>query len=531
MRWSVIPITLALIVSGCLGPTDDDDPAGSTARTFDLALPLWTDDAIEMDVPVPVVLIGFDAESADALDASLSEGVRVAHDAMTLNQPLPPDPDGGVEDHMPLEGKTLPVPIVPTARFDVQRLDATLQAQLSENITAWDSKDGDLLEAWLAAALVDTPLQPDPSAPSLILLHPDFEGSDATWRYTFPHGHLEPVRSFGEREPMHIRILSDQEAGDLDHWVTELVHYRFLQGAIYPMPLPECHAITLITAYRPTSVGEHLDELKDAVDLFDPEELERAFGNLTGSTVHVDAKVLELPVDDPVLDLIVRGEFGSLEAQRAWFSLNWQDYHVAHDGCEAYLSFVIHGDLASVGSGIIGIGTYDGKGYRIALSWVNEAFRLLWDPASPANQMTDGSGEYNWINFLHGHEAGHILGMHHPFHSSEGQNNAFQDVWSVMSYSTDGRVIDFSMVDRNNFQRNSAAYVIAEAARLGLDDTPEWSEAFERLTARDWNGASAALWPSVQGGVADETGYAESLFYPEGLVMFPKPVHGHHLEH
>ncbi|MBW3582154.1 MAG: hypothetical protein KY455_03550 [Euryarchaeota archaeon] len=524
MRLALIAILLAVSLSGCVDPKDDL-PEPEVTETEVPVLPLWNDGVLEIDVPVPVILVGFSDDVAAALETALADGERVVQYTSTLNQPLPPDPDAAPADRVPLAGQTLPMPIVPTARYTVHQTGPDIEGRLADNVSRWTTDDrveGRLLESWLADALNGTTLTLDPATPSLVFVHPALLDDDAPLRYTFPHGHLEPVVSFGEREAMHVRVVRD--VGDT--LVRELTHYRVLQGSVYPMPVAECHAITLITAHRPTSVAEHTPGLKSTDELFHPDELAGAFTNITGKTVHVDVKRLELPVDDPVLDLIARGEFGTMEAQRAWFSVNWQDYWVAHEGCDAYLSFVIHGDVASVGSGIIGIGTYDGKGYRIAMSWVNEAYRLVFDPASPANLVSDGSGEYNWVDFLHAHEAGHILGMHHPFHiirDGVESDQRFQDVWSAMSYSTDGRVIDFGTVDQANFQRNAAAYLVAAAARVGLEGSEAWNDTFARLAVHDWNGASALLWPAVAG--SDGSGSEARLHGMDGLHIAAKHQH------
>jgi hypothetical protein len=549
MRFLAISLLAMLLVAGCLGTTPVD-PA-SDGPTTDLAAPEWKNGALELDVPVPVLLIGFTPEAGSALREALADGERVEQATSTLNQQIPPDPATLPDSAMPLSGRTIPMPIVPTARYDVRAVPTTLEEDLRAELPSWADAgvhEAGRLEAFLARGLAGTDLEPDANAPTLVLMDGHAFG-DPTWRYTFPHGYLEPVSAFGELEPIHIIDLAgfgldashvESVKAEIAELVRTVTQYRFLQGSVYPLPIAECHAITLIMAWRPTALGEHLPMLESSLELYDPDELARGFMNLTGTTTYVDSKVLMLPVDDPVLDLIARGEFGTLEAQRAWFAENWEDYWVAHDGCEAYLSFVIHGDAASAPSGIIGIGTYDpGRGYRISVSWVNEALRLLFDPASPVNQFGQESGRYNWINFLLAHETGHILGMHHPFHllradGSVGQNNAFQDVWSAMSYSTDGRVIDFGVIDQANFQRNRFGFLVHMAHELGLETDPAYTEALALAAEFRWNDASAVLWPVVEPAAARVGGSigpyppTDAPWFGERLALPLGHVHAHH---
>lgn len=571
MRWLIGLTLITALFAGCIGGDADElEPQNATQQAPELDLPVLEDGIVKMDVRVPVVLIGYPDEAAAALEERL-DSETVAHGTGDFNQVLPPDPEEGVEGNAPLMGTSMDVPIHPTARYDVQPVDDTFEANLTDRLPEWRLPrenvalyDGSALEAYLADTLPEAGFELDPNAPTIVLLHLDALDIDLhTWRYDFPHGYLTPTRIFGEQTPMLImdpsatmidneslseQVVNNATGEEHDHYgdrlstsgqdleeiagmVREATHYRILQGSVYPTPLADCHAITLITAYRPTSIGEAGVAGPTAEELFHPNEIQAAFENLTGSTVHVDAKLIELPVDDPVLDALSRGEFGTLEAQRFWISQNWEDYWVPHEGCEPYVSFVLEGDAASASSGIIGIGTYDAsKSYRIAISWVNDVVRYgVVDPASPAVEDDPSMGHWNWVDYLHAHETGHIIGQRHPHDVSRddgsGTSQAYDDVWSVMSYDTDGRVIDFGVIDQANWQRNRAAFVVHAAQEAGLTDEPAFQQAKELMAQYKWDQAADLLWPLVDQALQGDHGQGGPP--APGLLVGPAPSHEH----
>lgn len=498
---------ITMPLTGCIGGVDEDLEAAQEGDVGPVGEILaLVDGNLHMDVDMPVVVIGFSPEAENALADRLDEET-VEHYTGDLNQPVPPDPDGGLEGNMPLAGSNYPMPIVPTAQFDVQpasdELEAGLDAYLGQASIIGDARG---VEAFLADALVEDGVDVDPNRPLLVVMNSDtFEHPPDAWRYDFPNGYLEPAPVFGEREPLLVvdtatMGLDAEDAGDLDaieDRVRGAMHYRLLQGSVYPMPTADCHALTLVTAYRPTSLAENHPDFQGIDELFHPEQIEGAFNNLTSDPVHVDVKTLELPADDPALDALSRGEFATFEAQRAWISMNWDDYWVEHEGCEAYVSFLIHTDMASAPNAVIGIGTYDeDKGYRVALSWINDALRLAFDPDSPAAE-DESLDRFNWVDYLHTHEAGHIFAMRHPHDITTddgvGSSTMYEDVWSTMSYSTDGRVIDFGAVDHANFERNKAAFLLNLAFEAGHAEDPLFEEALEHMTAYEWAQASKAL--------------------------------------
>lgn len=574
MKWMLSLMLVTAALAGCIGGDDPESVERQSTLPDVLELPTYEGERLKMDVVVPVILIGFPEESEAKLAEILDKEV-VDHGVGDFNQLLPPDPDEGLEGNMLLFGESWDLPMYPTARFDVRPVPASIEEEIGAKLDSWTVGEGNIkvldanaFEAYLAEALPAAGFALDPNAPAMVLVHLGmYELGHHGFRYVFPHGHLQSVTSFGELHPMHIMVPSatrnfrasaptaqlmqnvtgnepnpysdeleatGEDLREIEWLVREAVHYRFLHSAIYPMPLSDCHAMTLILAYRPTEVSDKIG-LKSAEDLFHPDEIERAFENLTGHEVHLDAKVLMLPVDDPALDAFARGEFATLELMRFWLSANWENYWVEHEGCEPYVSFLIHGDVASTSTGIIGIGTYDqSKSYRISVSWVNEALRLAFDessPLAPVSFFDDATGEYNWIDFLFTHEIGHTIGMHHPFHSGRKQggtfsNQHFQDSWTSMSYSTDGRVIDFSAVDKATYQRNLAGYLFVAADHLGLADTEEWNTALEHTGMYHWGVATKTLQPLVMNAEGHE--HERLPWLPGELVVMPSPSVGVH---
>jgi hypothetical protein len=403
-----------------------------------------------------------------------------------------------------------PAPPALVAEFD----QALAAARLSE--TRFDAL---AMEDFLASALPRHGFALNPDAPSLVMLHlAAFGIGEHGWKIQGDTGFVEPARVFGDRTPLLVldpSAVEDPYAGSGDYkspatadatstlatFVREATEYRVLQGSIYPIATAPCHAVTGIIGIRETSLAQATPLLRPLEEALVEERIRNSFANLTGGTSFFDLKILYLPVDDPVLDLISRGEFGTMEVLRGYLALNFDRYHVDHPGCEEYLSVVLQSDLASVpGAGILGIGTYDeSQGFRISMSWVHDIFRLTFDPESPVGVLGEDSKDYlNWWEYLMSHESGHILGQRHPHDitstsSDSGSSDAFSSIWSSMSYQQDGRMIDFGANDQANWKRNRAGYALLLASLGGREGSPEWQAAMEAASRLDWNGVWAAL--------------------------------------
>ncbi|HEY1076405.1 MAG TPA: hypothetical protein VGE51_06925 [Fontimonas sp.] len=494
----------------------------------------WIDDRLNVDVPVPIIAIGFDADQIAALQAALPPHT-VLHNNGDLNQSLPPDVDEAQEQQdfsvlLPLAGETFTVPVVPTAQYQVRAAPDGLVAGFERTLASAKLSDtiydANLVEDYFAAALPQHGFATNPNAPPLVILHLEAFGiGEHAWRTTGTTGFLEPVRLFGARQPLLVfdpSALADPYGGDdgfrapvgagdsanIARFVVALTEFRILQGSIYPIALDACHAVTGIMAVRETSVAQATPLLRPVEETLFEDNLRRSFENLTGAPTHFDFKLLYLPADDPVLDALLRLEFPGMEVLRAYLSTNFDRYHVAHEGCEAYLSVVAQSDAAAVpGGGVLGIGTYDDSpGHRISMSWVHDAFRLLFDPESPVGIYAGSGQEYlNWWEYLFSHETGHLYGQRHPHDISSdsyegdpadplGSDNAYSSIWTSMSYQQDGRMIDFGYTDQANWKRNRAGYALREAAAAGREGSAEWNAAMAHASRLEWT----AVWETLR---------------------------------
>jgi hypothetical protein len=524
-RSPLVLLALVAAVTGCLGATQPLGPAvAPLPPALDPALALVEGRGFALRVPVDVVVLGFDPGTAAALQVVLDED-PVLQDAL----------------------------VQPTAVFRVHEASAALTAGALAAIEAarvpdapGDLYDANAVEDWLAVRLPAEGVPMDPDTPALVLLH----GGDTLpqghgYRVTYPKGWLEPVRLFGERHPL---LVLDASAAE-DKYVTEppfsaerlvfgsvfgasqpdaydfpleprgqatvealaeaardAVQYRLLQGDAVPVSTKPCHAVTLLLGVRATALTETLPghaAAEASVDLLDS-----VWENVTdASNVEVDLRVLRLPLDDPVLDVVSRGGLGTSEAIKAWVSQNWASYWVPHEGCEAYVTFLVFGDPADADS--FGIAMHDVQAdHRVAFIVVNDATRLRDAWRGPAQEVV-GTGSPSrvpdWVTYLYAHETGHLLGQAHPHNialedGTLGTDRSFSSVWSAMSYQTDDRVSDFGALDRANHLRNRAGSLVKAAVDAGLQDTSGFADAMALLRAYRWQAAGDALVPLLQQG-------------------------------
>ncbi|MGB1698074.1 MAG: hypothetical protein ACPHK8_06715, partial [Thermoplasmatota archaeon] len=346
MRGFVLGLFLMLSFSGCLSedpePETETSPALADVRVDDLR--------VHMDIPVPVVLIGFDEGYADTLRASLLDET-VDHYVYDFPRNFLLDSAGG--------GSQVPNAMLPTANYSVHDLSALKQDLLAamEEHRGPGGVNATAIEDWLAAALPANGVSLSKQTPALVFLH---LGGANQYRVVYSTGHVDDARVFGERQGLLIMDASaaaDPWVGAFNSWeeplssspvsvpvlhqaILHATHYRLLQGPLYPVSLQECHAITLIVASRATTLTETIPEYQSALALADAPKLTKQWEALLGEgNVHVDLEGRLLPVDDPVLDAILRT--GDLDALRWHFDENWDDYWVAHEGCEAYVSLYL----------------------------------------------------------------------------------------------------------------------------------------------------------------------------------------------
>lgn len=528
------------LLAGCADPTTDDVTIGGATDLALSRVALRDEGGYTVEQPLDVFLVGLEPGTGTALQAKLTPE-KVDHVPFSFARSFPPDPEA-----LPLSGVDYPNPTVPTAVYRVHEMDADFAAAFlgAAQEMAVEGADGILdanaAEEELVKALGSKGFVLDANRPAYVILH----GGDAlgahAWRYTYSHGYLEPVRTFGEKLPILVTDVSadpdpyvvgrpgltspvfgyeprgkaydqplpaggDATVAALHELVVDATHHRFLKGPIYPLTTKPCHHITLILAVHTTAVTQYAPGFRAPADWVDVEGLQAAFTNLTGDPVHVELKVLQQPQDDPVLDALARGAgaFATLDALRWYLDENFESFVDPMPECEEYLSLLIFGDAAQQGA-FGGIGTYDvQRSHRISFSLVPETSRLMDDSGELSGMagMSDPSRfQPNWVNLLFSHEVGHTLGQHHPQHLSRNDGpspeiNSFESVWSVMSYQTGDRTHDFGLNDRAQWQRNRLGYAFADAQAAGLAESAEVQAALQHASMNHWDAAYDSVLP------------------------------------
>lgn len=543
-------LLLVLATVGCLGGPAAVEPQAGELGAASVA----ADGSLALDVPVDVVLVGFDAGTADLLRARL-EPITVRHAWSDDWRDVPPN--ASRPPHAPsFKDAFVPLPAVPTARFRVHEtseafaqrfLAAVASRPVPENASLLDAN---FAEDLLADELPGEGLALRTDAPSFVILHGrDVLPQRHAWRYTYPNGFLEPVRVFGERAPLVVLDASAIEdpyaaerypesdafylalvggtlepvkrydhplasggAGTADalaEAVADATQYRLLHGSAIPPSLAPCHAVSLVLAVRETSVADRLSNVT-AEKLVDADALDRGWERMVGEgTVHVDLRVIRLPQDDPALDALTRpgagaygGTRGGYDAARFWLHENWAGYWKAREGCEAYVSIVILGDASDpLGTGFSGIALYDASdGHRVSFSMVPDLHRLFSEGPVAKSVGTEDPEVEAWgaASYLFSHETGHLMGPHHPHNNQrvdEGrvELRSFSSVWTPMSYQVGERSVEFGAIERANFLRNRAGIAAKAAHDAGLSDEPAFHDAMRLLAAQEWGAATELL--------------------------------------
>lgn len=528
--------TLAL--AGCLGedrpgsedPGEDapEDPAPAEAHVRE-------DGRLEVRVPVPVLVAGFEDDVADGLDERLGEEtVDHAYGSWPRNAPPadPTDPSPPAKLHLlgTAGWDWFPMPIVPVADYRVHEADPELEARLATAIE--DARSGDTVEAnpvedALAEALPEHGVPVREDAPTLVLMHAaaltDKPKGEHDWTYRLPGGPLEQVRVFGEREPVLALDASaapdpwsfnpseeappygtprnasgDQAVDALAQAAHDATHLRLLQGTFYRIEPAPCHAVTVLMADRPRepSAGR-----PDPTEHVDPAHLEAELDNITGpAPVHVDAKVLHLPEDDPALAEATRGSYAERDGARAYFDENWDDYWVAREGCEAYLMFAA--------------ATHDGD-FEAVATYGEDEDRRLGLAAIPGTWSSNADTMRRIVL----HEVGHLVGPAHPHSWTEWDENwtypegpeeggftsRWSSIWSAASYQTGagfegGETVgtEFGVQDRANTLRAHVGFAWQALPEDARSDDPRVQAALDRVEALDWAGALERLTEAAQ---------------------------------
>lgn len=468
-----------LIVAGMSGCASVEEPQDVPDPVEAILPATYADGAVDVEIPVPVVLIGFNGSVAAALQEELAPRA-VEHSLYGYARSLLA-PEG---DHPPLGLHH----VQPQARYEVHSLPLDGLDDLPKEDGLYLAREA---EDAVVALLEGHGLAPHPGGPTLVFLNLDDTGH--SYRMQYETGYVDGVRVFGERHPV---LIMDTSAA-VDPWVGDgqpynrpmqdpdietlvaathtATEFRLLQGPIYPPTTKTCHAVTLVTAVRGTALSTHLPGYADPRELVDVENLTASWESLLGEgRVFIDSVFLDLPLDDPGLEVVLRN--GPSDALRFWIDENWDDYHVAHEGCEAYVSLFIMGDASD--SGVSGIAMYDVRDDR-RLSWsaMNDMTRFNEEQDgafAPIFYNDDDSRErLDWLNFLYTHETGHLFGQRHPHDISTpdggGVDTTYSSIWSAMSYQQDGKIPLFGAIDANNHARNRAGFLLDEV----LDQQPD----------------------------------------------------------
>jgi hypothetical protein len=547
-RLPALGAILIVVVSGCIAPASAPlDQASLPVGVPALVNLLPEREGFEVEVPVPVVLIGFDDSVATALQEELTPA-SVDHDFL--------DADNTISDPGSLVGNPFPLytnPALPEAVYQVRALPAA-QAQavldfiLTTEVEGTDTThyDGRMLEDHLAQLL-----QPNPDTPAFVILHGgDTLAAEHHWRYTYETGWLDRVRIFGGKEALVVLDASAQPdpyvvrtstspltpinqavfgAPDppaaynmplersgadvveaLAQAATDAAHFRLVQGPIYPVPVRECHTVLAYVGVRATALAHRLG-MSDPADNVDLATLEAGFENLTGGDVTVQLRVVQLPHEDPVLDAATRNDL-NYDLFRTWADMNWGSFF-EDDGCEHYLSTLVYTDSAE---NIHGIALMDvDRNRRISFSWVDDKTRLREEEGAPLGGAPLLGGRAasrevsRWGTFLLSHETGHLFGQTHPHNAirdadTEGERApagftwAFSATWDAMSYQAMDRVADFGKVAQANHDRNRAGFAIGMAMAQGLEGSPELGQALQHLRMHHWELAVDALLPVLE---------------------------------
>lgn len=529
MKWSVAVLMFVPLLAGCLQDDGPDEGPGATVDSVTTEV-LFGTDTIDVTVPTDVYLIGFSADEADALQEALDEDEVMEHVALDYSRALPDSPEEKI-----LGGDAnIRWPWTLHADFRVHDIpdgvEAAFFASVADHTVDVGVHDGNHALAWLAQELPAAGYTLDINRTGLVLV--DGQGAlgpDHAYRFTGGDGYLQPVRLIDTVHPIimydvsatpdpyagsardYDQVLASTDTTAIADLVRDITHFRLLHSPIYPVATTECHAVTLILGVRSASLTAVLPDFSKPEDVVDAERMEARFENLTrDDNVFVDLVFLELPQDDPVLDLVSR-ESADLDAFRYWLDENWDQYWVEHPGCEPYVSFALYGDAFDQEATFSGIAMYDvDEGHRISFSIVSDQTRLQseWNDWTGVEQVDDiidagsvGRADNHWFHRLFSHETGHLFSMAHPHNAIEvdGQNyNGFSSVQDTMSYQVRGVTDDFGTATSTNFLRNRAGWLLGEAVDQGLEGTAAFDQAVAHLERFEWQAAGDILVPVVQ---------------------------------
>ena len=462
--------------------------------------------AFEVGVPVPIVLVGFPAGYGGTLSGHLdASAVRHAYLSTTPEERGPET----LNVEKANEVAFLTHRFVPIPNYTIHVLSSTETTGFFADLASLGEVQPGLYSAavaedLLADALARDGLAPRAEAPTLVLVNGASHISGAyAYRQAYPGKDLDGVRAFGEREPLLVFDLSAgaaplnataADAPTVAARVRDAVEFRLLQGPLFPATTHRCHGVTIIGITRLGS-PTYPPLAPSGWDTLDAARLNASFQSLVGDEpVHVDLKLLRLPVDDPALHAVFAT--GQYDLIHLYLTTRWADYWVPHAGCEAYLSFLIDGSLTDHRYGFASWDVDSDRRISLSVLAVEELHCVTMRPPPPV-RCVYGPGGAEWGLHLVAHETGHLFGARHPHDVSlvggaSRLSSAFTAVHTAMSYSAGAGMAELSAIDANNWARNRLATFLEEAGPAASDPVA-MAPVLAALDAQDWQGAADLL--------------------------------------
>lgn len=519
------PVPQAPPTSECVPPVLPNVTADAT---------VGSDGTLRMNLPITVVLVGFPTETTSRLQAALPSF------EFTRTHPEYDLPHGTQ-------------PMVPNIVYDVRELPPERTKEFFDTLkpVAAGSPailDGNLAESALASTLrcAGVPLREE--LPTFAIVHlGNHRVGDHAYAYRgegspgFNGLGLSGIRTFGGAEPLLILDASASQDPDsyygyggrnherpiqlsdaalisvLHDAVASATDHRLVHSLARRVTVAPCNSFTVV-------LGRSAGALDERQVLLHPDDIAEEFRNVTGLPASVHTVELQLPVDDPALEALVRltaaafmtiqgpdllGQLApvpqehfrivggqAIEAAATawgqWVDLVWNSYVVVEPGCTPHLAFMINPD-PSVGNPFgWGFAPTSPGGHSFVVG-----ARGLAIQDNAVSQAVFGGGDGGFDGLV-SHEFGHSIGLNHAQNAWNGavDDYSFASDRDVMSYRWGGSTITHGAFDKAILMRARAAEAVQEHALAGTLATPGGQAAMLALESWDWRGASQALLPA-----------------------------------
>lgn len=354
--------------------------------------------------------------------------------------------------------------------------------------------------------------------PSVALLHDNGRLGAHAYRYTYDNGHLDQISTFGNSSWIvsDLSVRHDGRTGDLGIVGSDdanavlarleaIIRHRVGQGPLFEPAVASCHAVTVLYALRAASLLEDaIPGTPDPVTLLDGPRVQESLAQLTAGNVTVDVRILQLPLDDPMIDALARTSRASVDAGgssvepiRLFLHANFDQYWISRPGCEAYLMLILHGDALD-DPAMNGRAFHDIADRRIAFAVADLSTRTLkesgplgFQPEPWPNSLFNTSDNYDVVNWIVVHEVGHLFGLPHPQTRTDGSGESDATTHAVatpMSYAVNDRTLSFGETDSLNWQRHQAILLAVQSLEAGQTNV----QGLRLLELGRWNQAAFA---------------------------------------